>query len=412
MVLPFAIAFSVLHIIAKPEKLGLYLERFSLKMPDEKQKVEKRIWLHAVSLGEVLSCEPLIRLLIRRNVEVCLSTGTETGFQTAEKWFPETTCFYLPFDFQFATVRFLKRINPDAVLLCELEIWPSFVWSVHERGIPLYLVSGRMVQKDFLRYRRFKWFFSPVFSLFSALYMQNETYTARMRKLCSHSRVKTLGSFKFDTCSEFRHSADIEDLMPTGFNLTAVSTHSGDEALIVEAFLALRIEFPELRLVLVPRHSSRSKEIGRLLGTKALPFTLRSEESPCRTPVFVVDTIGEMPGVYEKSGLVVIGGSFSKKVGGHNIIEPAAYGKCILCGDHMENFEDIHSLFKREGAMASTTRERLLEDLRALISNPRKTVEIGEKALEVVKKNRGASERVCNRILSDLANRNTEPINR
>ncbi len=399
--LPFVLFFSAMHTLFKPEKRFFYLERFSLKLPKKIPKVQKRIWLHAVSLGEVLSCEPLIRELNRRHSDVWLSTGTRAGFETARKRFDHIDCFYFPFDFQFAVTRFLKRINPDVVLLCELEIWPSFVWSLHRRGIPLYLVSGRMVQKDFRRYKRFKWFFSRVFGLFSALFMQNEIYAQRMRALCRHPRIEALGSLKFDTPPEWEPSDRTAELMPRGDNLVAVSTHRGDEAWIIRAFAVLRVEFPALRLVLVPRHPVRRGEITRLLDTRDLSYTLRTENKPCGTPVFIVDSIGDMPGVYEKAGLVIMGGSFSRRVGGHNILEPALYGKCILCGTHMENFEEIHSLFIREGALVSTTRRNLIQDLRTLLSSNRKTVEMGKKAYEVAGKNRGASKRICNRILPE-----------
>ncbi len=386
--------FAGMHVLFRPQKLWAYLGRLSLILPQEKPKAGKRVWLHAVSVGEVLSCEPLIRLLRDEQISVYLSSGTEAGLETAKKRYAGITCFYFPFDFWFAATRFLKRVNPDVILLCELEIWPSFVWSVCRRGIPLYLVSGRMVEKDFRRYRRFKWFFSPVFSMFSGLFMQNETYTERMQAICRHPHLKTLGSLKFDVGFESKNSTGLGKLLPQGFNLCAVSTHRGEEWLIIRIFQSLRVEFPQLRLVLVPRHPHRRKEITQILERQHLSYTLRSENKHCTSPVFILDTIGEMMGVYEKCDIVIIGGSFSRKVGGHNIIEPALYRKCILCGNHMKNFEDIYALFKREHALVATNREDLMDDLKTLILDKSKAIRIGERAFRVIEKNRGVSEQI------------------
>ena len=165
MFLPLFLVFTGIYLLFRPKKFRAYLQRLSLILPEERPKGgNKRVWLHAVSVGEVLSCEPLIRMLRLKNASVWLSTGTEAGFEIAQKRYAGIPCFYFPFDFRFATERFLKRICPDIVLLCEVEIWPSFVRSVHRRGIPLYLVSGRMVEKDFRRYRQFSWFFGPTLS--------------------------------------------------------------------------------------------------------------------------------------------------------------------------------------------------------------------------------------------------------
>jgi len=398
---PFLLIFAVLHILFKPRYALFYLQRFSLVLPRSTPRTRRRVWIHAVSVGEVLSCAPLIQRLQKNDFAVYLSTGTEFGFQAAKKKYAGVEFFYFPFDIFFVTNRFIKRIDPDIVLLCELEIWPAFVRCVYKRGVPLYLISGRLVKRDFRLYRIFKWFFKSVFSIFSGLFMQTESYARRMRQLSDRDDIKALGNLKFDVTPE-----SIPDKMgmflPEGFNLCAVSTHRGDEWLIIRVFQSLRIEFPQLRLVLVPRHPHRRPEIVRILEKQRLSYTLRSEKKHCTTPVFIVDTIGEMMGVYEKCDIVILGGSFSEKVGGHNIIEPALYRKCILCGNHMENFEDIYALFKQEHALVSTNRDSLMEDLKTLILDKSKTVRIGERAFRVIIKNRGVSERIYSEIFNRI----------
>ncbi len=394
LLFPFFLLFVALHTLSRPRAFWHHLQRLSVVLPERRPTPGKRVWLHAVSVGEILSCTPLIQSLQERGWAVFLSTSTESGFATAQKRLRGVELFYFPFDFWFVCNRFLKRINPDIVLLCEVEIWPSFVWSVRRRGIPLYLVSGRMVEKDFRQYRRFKWFFGCVLSMFSGLFMQNDAYTGRMQALCRHPRLKTLGNLKFDAGFDPITQSDIGKLMPAGFNLCAASTHSGDEGRIIRIFQSLRVEFPQLRLVLVPRHPHRKREITRILDTQHISYTLRSEKKYCRTPVFVVDTVGELMEVYQRCEIVIIGGSFSREVGGHNIIEPALLKKCILCGNHMENFEDIYARFKQENALITTNWRDLSQDLRELIQDREKAARMGEKAFAVIRKNRGVSERI------------------
>ena len=400
--LPTFLGILALHAIWRPKLLRPYMQRLSILLPLSTSKAERRVWLHAVSVGEVISCEPLIKRLQKEDISIWLSTATITGFETAKRKVPELTVFYFPFDFPFVVSRILKWVDPDVVFLCELEIWPSFVWSVHKRNIPLYLISGRMVEKDFIRYRRFKWFFGHVFSMFSALWMQNDTYTERMRELCGQPRAKTLGSLKFDVNPTSENFNCISELMPTGFILCAVSTHRGEERMIIKIFQSLMAKFPQIRLVLVPRHPHRKMEIARILEKAHLSYTLRSENRTCLAPVFLVDTIGELSGIYTKSDLVIMGGSFSRKVGGHNIIEPASFGKCILCGNHMENFEDVYALFKREKALVTTNRANLLKDLKILIQNKNRADQLGKRALRIVTKNRGVSEKIYNHVFKNM----------
>ncbi len=398
-VLPSFLGMLGLYLIYQPLLFRPHLERLSILLPRKRPKKRPRILLHAVSVGEVLSCAPFIRRLKEENLSVWLSTGTNSGFETAKKKYPGLTISYFPFDFPFAVDRFLLRVKPDVVFLCELEIWPYFVWSVNRREIPLYLISGRMVEKDYLQYRRFKWFFGHVFSMFTGLLMQNDVYTDRMRNLCFKPLpVKTMGSLKFDIIPPSADCTTIGRLMPEGFTLSAVSTHHGEEKLILEAFQSLFTEFPHIRLILVPRHPHRSKEIAQLLDKKNLGYTLRSENRCCQTAVFIVDSIGELPGIYQKTDLVIMGGSFLEGVGGHNIIEPASFGKCILCGNHMENFEEIYALFKGQKALSTTNQTRLRDDLKTLISHKEEADQIGRRALGVVRRNKGVTDRIIREV--------------
>jgi len=183
-------------------------------------------------------------------------------------------------------------------------------------------------------------------------------------------------------------------LMPKGLTICAASTHRGDERKIIPVFESLRAKFPQLRLVIAPRHPQRKREIARILEMQHIPYTFRSEMKYCRTPVFIVDTVGELTEVYQYCEIVIIGGSFSRTVGGHNIIEPALFKKCIVCGNHMENFEDIYARFERENALVTTTWQDLAQDLRELLQDKENAARMGEKAFAVIRKNRGVSKRI------------------
>jgi 3-deoxy-D-manno-octulosonic-acid transferase len=399
--LPFLLLFAVLHILYKPRYALFYLQRFSLVLPGNIPRTRRRVWIHAVSVGEVLSCAPLIRRLQKDDFAVYLSTGTQLGFQAAKTKYAGVEFFYFPFDIFFVMNRFVKRIDPDVVLLCELEIWPAFVRSVHQHDIPLYLVSGRMGDGDFRSYLLFKWFFKHIFPMFTGLFMQSEEYARRMRQICSHDNIKTLGNVKFDSVWD-PVNAKIARLLPEGLLVCAASTHKGDEDLIIRAYKRLTKEFSGTRLIIAPRHVHRVGEIIRLLKKNGLEYTLRSRNQKCLSQVFLVDTVGELMGIYAKCHLVIMGGSFSKRTGGHNIIEPALHKRCILCGNHMENFRDIHHMFKQANALFPTSSNTLPDDLKKLLKDQKRATVIGEKAFSLVEKNRGVSEQIYREVFNRI----------
>jgi 3-deoxy-D-manno-octulosonic-acid transferase len=393
LLFPIFLAAILLHTLGRPRAFWPHLQRLSLVMPKRTSRPGKRVWLHAVSVGEIISCVPLIRRLQDRGYSVFLSTTTESGFVTAQRRYAGVELFYFPLDFWFICNRFLKRIGPNVVLLCEMEIWPAFVHEVYKRGVPLYLISGRLADKEFRNYRAFGWFFRHVFSMFSGLFMQTETYARRVKEICHHNNIKTLGSLKFDVPID-AHQSLIADLLPDGLAICAVSIHPGEEVPIIEAFQTILATFPHTSLVIAPRHSQRMRGIIRTLRRYDLPHTLRSENRKCRTPVFLVDTVGELAGIYPKCHVIIMGGSFSRRIGGHNIIEPALYKKCILCGNHMENFRDIYEMFKGEGALVPTNRESLRHDLQDLLRDKGRILATGEKAFGLVHGKTGASGRI------------------
>jgi 3-deoxy-D-manno-octulosonic-acid transferase len=390
--LPFILFAAGIHLLLKPDSLGPYLHKFAFILPEAVPKIEKRVWIHAVDVGEVISCGPLIEIFENNGFLVFLSTTSRAGFEAAQRRFTKAKNFYFPFDYNFLCKRLLRRIQPDAVLLCEMEIWPAFLSAVKDEGVSLYLISGRLSRSDYRRYRAFRFFFRQVLALFDGLFMQSDPDAERMRALCSHPGIKILGSLKFDVAPEPADS-EICSLLPDGMVICAASTHRGDEELVISAFARLRERYPHVKLALIPRHPHRTKAIIRMLGQRNLEYTLRSKNRKCMTPVFLVDTMGELSGVFPGSNLVVMGGSFSRSVGGHNIMEPSLYSKCILCGPHMGNFEDVFLMYQKENAVIVTSRHGLFHDLEALVQDQRRAHQVGLNAFDLVWKNRGAARR-------------------
>lgn len=396
--LPFILFAALIHVLLKPDSLRSYLQKFALILPEALPKTEKKVWIHGVDVGEVISCGPLIEIFENNGFSVLLSTTSRAGFQAAQKRYANVKPFYFPFDYNALCKRLLKRIEPDAVLLCEMEIWPAFVSAVKDEGVPLYVISGRLSRSDYRRYLAFRFFFRQVLALFDGLFMQCDLDAERMRALCPHPGIKTLGSLKFDVAPEPSDS-EISSLLPDGLLICAASTHRGDEELVISAFARLRERYPHVKLALIPRHPHRTKAIIRMLRRRNLEYTLRSKNRKCTTPVFLVDTMGELSGVFPRSDLVVMGGSFSRSVGGHNIMEPSRYGKCILCGPHMGNFEDLFLMYQKEDALIVTSRHGLFHDLEALVQNQRRAHQVGANAFNLVRKNQGAARRLYEEVM-------------
>ena len=402
--LPLVLVAAAIHVLFKPERLRPYLQKFSFVLPEVDPKTQKRVWIHGVSVGEVVSCGPVIEIFEKSGFSVYLSTSTPNGFAVAYRKYSNVKSFYFPFDYSFMCKRVLKRIGPAAILLCEVEIWPAFVLTARSHDVPIYLVSGRLSKTDFRNYRTFRFFFRHVLSLFNGLFMQTDLDEERMNELCNHKNIKALGSLKFDVGSNYK-SCVITRLLPDGFLICAASTHRGEEHHILSAFKQLSCKYPDIKLAIAPRHLRRVKAIRRMLGRFGIEFTLRSSNKKCTTPVFVVDSMGELPVVFPRCDLVIMGGSFLKRVGGHNIIEPAQHKKCILCGNEMSEFEGIFSMFNEEDAVVLTSIEGLFHDLDALIADRARSDRVGENAFHLSQKHRGASQRIYEEVMLGLRQR-------
>jgi 3-deoxy-D-manno-octulosonic-acid transferase len=354
------------------------------------------LWIHAVSVGEVIAAVPLLRSLKKKypSRTILLSTITDTGQKVARARAPEgTTIIYLPFDIPSILTRAVNTLNPKLLIILETELWPNLFRICASRKIPVILMNGRISENSFRGYRRISFFMRKVLSCVELFGMQNDEYAARIRSLgVAHSRIMSLGNFKFDAVPPVKIPAWAERVQRPV--LIAGSTNEGDEELITSVYLQLQKDFPALTLILAPRHPERFGTVGNLLKTKGISFlkcselgTLNSELSPIQG-VILLDTVGELSAVYGASDIAIIGKSFAG-YGGQNPLEPASWGKAILCGPHMENFPVIRE-FYNAGAALEVSAENLHAALRELLVSPEKAVAMGSRARDLYGRNSGA----------------------
>ena len=398
-----------------------FWQRFAFYGPELKAAIGSRpvLWLHAVSVGEVGVCLQLIRSLEPRlpAFQLVVSTTTSTGMGELRRNLPpHIPRFYYPVDFPGVVRRAMNTIGPRAILLVEAELWPNFLWQSLDRRVPLFLVNARLSERSFRNYRRFGFLFRPIFSKFQAVGCQEAGDADRLWQLgFAPSAVRVVGNLKFDAAQpDERPGVDVPALLrQIGVNtnskiLVAGSTHPGEEAILAELLSRWRRRFPDLFLILVPRHFERAKEVGQELAARGIRFVYRSdiapgkEFAPGQVECLLVNTTGELRSFYQHAAVVFVGKSLTAG-GGQNPIEPAALGKAVVFGPMMQNFTPIVRAFLAAQAVIQVRDAAELERAVAeLLGDERQRSELGARALAVVRQNLGATERTVQWIVERL----------
>ena len=366
-------------------------------------KAGLRIWLHGASAGDLLALSPMIRLLRIRfpKCQVVLSTITNTGYMMAsERLITQIDAvLYAPYDLWGATRRAVKAIQPDLFVLEYTEIWPNLIRAAKRSGSRVVLVNGRFSPNHLRKYRMlFNLISNPLKDIDLFLMREDEEAERVLGLGASLERVWVTGNTKFDALASFDRKAGTENLrralkVRKGASvLIAGSTHDGEEEKILEVYRRLLKHHADLRLVIAPRYIDRAGKIIALANNFGLSAGLRSVESGVAAQVIVLDTIGELSQAYGLATFVFVGGSFTKR-GGQNILEPAAQGRPVLFGPHMENFGDSVQVLVGRGGIQVHDVEHLYKVSAELLERPEALSALGQMAEAAVRQVSGASQR-------------------
>jgi len=376
---------------------------------------DESIWVHAVSVGEVLSARPLISELHARypRLRVFLSTTTLTGQQLARRSVSDVDAvFYFPFDWTFTARRTLNVVKPRLFVMVETEIWPNLLRECRRRHIKTAMVNGRISYRSYPRYRMIRPFIKRVLADIDRFCVQGEETARRLIELgADPARVTVTGSLKFESVDVSPTPGRGRDRVLRFFRISpnrpviiAGSTLKGEEEPVIRAFNRVRTTGTNALLIIAARHPERFDEVERICRHEGLSTVRRSElpiDAEPRADAVVLDTIGELAQIYQVATVVFIGGSLVP-AGGHNILEPARYGKPIVFGPHMQNFGEIAETFVANGAAIQVRSEGEFEDtIVSLIGDPVRRARVGAAARALVESNQGAGDRTL-AVIGDL----------
>jgi len=379
------------------------ISRFGIftKLQESKIKGEKNIWIHAVSVGEVMAVAGLLNKIRQAypDFKIICSTSTKTGNNLAQKIFnQEALIIYSPLDLSWVVRRYIKVINPRVYISAETEIWPNLYTALNRRKIPIVQVNGRISPKAFLGYKRVQFLLKPALDSVSIFCMQSRIDADRIISLGAQAhKVEIVGNLKFDALSPVNHLRK-EDF---GFSeddilFVAGSTHPGEETIIIDSYKELCVVFENMRLVIAPRHIERADEVFDLAKKNhlnPLKYSTMVSGQLMDNSVLIIDTIGHLRGLYSVAGVVFIGKTFTVG-GGQNMIEPVFFGKPTIVGPHTENFKSVVDLFLQEKIIIQIDHpDNLTSVIISLMKSPQQIKDIAKNSKEIIKKHQGAIEK-------------------
>ena len=379
--------------------------------PSVGPSVKKRIWLHAVSVGEVKSLKNLIFQLNRRFPgRIVLSVTTPTGFECATREYKDIEVINAPVDLTFVVRRFIRAINPGLLVLNELEIWPNWILMMKKSRVPILLVNGRISDAAFKQYRRFSFFFKRFFPLISDFILQAECYRSKFVQLGAPAeKVQVCGNIKADEAEKTSRSipsrSEVLDHLNAEANgrkvITLASSHFSDEQVLIPVIKKFEKMFS---FIIVPRHITRVHEIINKLIEEGISYKVWSagKRVDLGREVLIFDRIGYLVNILSVSDVVLMGGTFDPKIGGHNLYEPAILGKPVVGGPFYNNFPDIGEELVEKGVYRPVGDSRELEEMFERL-NDFYPADIEHAAIEAVIKRKGSTECILNRI-QDLVN--------
>lgn len=379
-----------------------YAKRWAERLGHFSQTITPNsLWIHAVSVGEVLAAVPLVKLFQTRHpsIPILITTMTPTGSKQVWERFGNTVQHvYAPYDLPHVLQRFLNKVKPRALVIIETELWPNMLHITHEKNIPIMLANARMSEKSAKGYARFKKPVEEMLNTLDIVAAQNATDGERFIELgLERKRLHVTGTIKFDiTIADeiIQKAKALRDEWQRPVFIAA-STHAGEEIIILEAFKKIRARFANALLVLVPRHPDRTKEVLDLCAKANFSVITRqsNETITAETAIFLIDTLGELLLFYAAADIAFVGGSLIVR-GGHNVLEPAALGIPVITGNSMFNFAEIEKLLLAANALIQVKNtDQLTEHVCALLADKSLCEKIGAAGKAVIEQNRGALER-------------------
>ncbi len=373
-----------------------FSQRYGRNLTKVNRQKKKIIWFHAVSLGEVIGSQNVIKLFLKTH-DVILTTTTPTGFRKAQAIYKDTLAInYAPWDLNIFINRFLDFHQPAALLIFETEIWPAMISQAKKAHIPIFLVNGRLSAQSFNAYSKVSWLVSSILGMIDLVFVQTPKHQERFMQLgVEKEKIAVAGSVKFDA----------PGLNPTNLDLPkfvlGASTHEGEEVILLQAFKKIRAKYSR-KLFICPRHPDRAKEVFTLAMKMNLKTQLYSQLSQEDYEVCVIDSIGLLPDFYKGADLAFVGGSLVPR-GGHNLIEPAVLGTPIIVGKHTFNFEEITANFINQDACLLVNNENeLYEAMQSILEDENLRARLLKNAENVVSLNQGSTETQVSYILNKL----------
>lgn len=404
------------RLVHKKYKKSLF-KRFGIGFPAISKGSRKLIWIHAVSVGETKAVAALAKMLKTKlqNPILVISSTTETGHAEAERSIPSADYHvYLPLDFRWIIKPIVKRLLPDLVILVETDFWYNFLKASKEVGATVAVVNGKISLSSLQRFQRFPDLSRHLFTQLDLCCVQNRIYQERFEQVgMDKEKIKITGNMKFDEIypqltgeelSRWKKQLGIAADDPV---LVAGSTHDPEEKMILEALQEVWKEYPNLKVMLVPRHPERFNEVAGLISGSKVRFSRLSELAARHngTPigddkVILIDAMGVLRKCYQMANIAIVGGSFTQKVGGHNIIEPCWYGVPVLFGPFMHTQQELVTLVNQYHAGVQVTAQELATTLISYLKDPKKREELGRGGLQLTGEAKGATQKTW-RSLSD-----------
>ena len=399
IILPFIF---LLRLIQKKDVTSWKIKTGNFNLPETFDKSKKTIMIHGVSVGEVVSLEKLIRRIKEEfpNHNLVITTGTKTGQETAIKKMGDVADFitYFPLDIKFFVEKFLDKINPDVILIAETEIWPIFIYNAKKRNIKTYIINGRMSDESFKMYKILKPFFKNILPMYSGIFVQSEIDKARLNKAGANiNQLDVMKNLKFDI-----NKFDVDINLNTNNSkvLIAGSTHKGEDEIVLRVYKKLKELIPNLKLLLAPRHITRTPDVQNLIKTFNFSYNLYSETKQFNdnSDILLLDVMGELAKLYAKIDVAFIGGSFNN-TGGHNPLEAIIFDKPTISGPSIKNFRDIYAILKmNNAAFVVNNEEEFFEIAKKLLLDESYYNEIKNNANKAFKNQQGALDFVIDKL--------------